>query len=410
MNKYPIGWQVKRLDEISKVINGGTPKTKVEEFWGGPHSWITPAEMGKKKDPYVSDTDRTLTDAGLKHSSAQLAPPFSVILSTRAPIGHLVINTAPMATNQGCRILVPCEELNHKYLFYFLWHSVNILNELGTGTTFKELSAGKLKGVQIPLPSLPEQKRIVAILDDVFAGITQAVANTEKNLANARELFESYLYRVFSSIDEEWVRTTIGDICSKVEYGSAKKSQPEGMVPVIRMGNIQNRRITWDDLVFTNDTKEIEKYLLKENDVLFNRTNSAELVGKTAIYKGERPAIFAGYLIRIHSKADFINPEFLNYYLNSYPARKYGETVMSRSINQANINGTILKHYPIPVPPLNTQREIVSKLNDLDEETQHLETIYQKKLITLAELKQSILQKAFAGELTTDFVTQQLEN
>src|SRR4051794_5942150 len=126
-------WPVSTLGESCDVINGGTPKTSVSEYWGGGHLWITPAEMGGRDSPYVSATSRTLTDEGLASSSARLLPSHSVILSTRAPIGHLVINTAPMATNQGCRGLVPKDGLNYKFLYYSLLCRVKLLESLGTG-------------------------------------------------------------------------------------------------------------------------------------------------------------------------------------------------------------------------------------------------------------------------------------
>ena len=110
-----------------------------------------------------------------------------------------------------------------------------------------------------------------------------------------------------------WIKTKLEDVCKKVEYGSSAKSKSEGEIPVLRMGNIQNGVIDWNDLVYTTDQEEIDKYLLKHNDILFNRTNSAEHVGKTAIYKSEKPAIFAGYLIRIHRKEDLIDADFLKY-------------------------------------------------------------------------------------------------
>jgi type I restriction enzyme S subunit len=132
----------------------------------------------------------------------------------------------------------------------------------------------------------------------------------------------------------------LGEVCEDVEYGSATKSKETGKVPVLRMGNIQNGRFDWDDLVYTSDAAEIKKYLLKKNDVLFNRTNSAELVGKTAIYKGEQPAIFAGYLIRINYKDDLLDGDYLTYYLNTRAAKVYGNSVRSFGVNQSNINGT----------------------------------------------------------------------
>ncbi len=185
------GWQTKRLGDVCDVVNGGTPKTGVSDYWDGSHLWITPAEMGKRLSPYVADTARKLTERGLRDSSARMLPPDSVILSSRAPIGHLVINTKPMATNQGCKGLVPKSQLQSKFLYYYLSSIVDLLNSLGSGTTFKELSGGKLKEVPVPIAPLSEQQRIVGILDEAFDGIATAKANAEKNLQNARALFDS---------------------------------------------------------------------------------------------------------------------------------------------------------------------------------------------------------------------------
>lgn len=247
--------------------------------------------------------------------------------------------------------------------------------------------------------SLPEQQRIVGILDEAFDGIATAKANAEKNLQNARAIFESHLNDVLTQCGEGWMNTTLGEVCTKVEYGTSAKSKDQGEIPVLRMGNIQNGRFEWGKLVYTDDRAEIEKYLLKHNDVLFNRTNSPELVGKTAIYKSEMPAIFAGYLIRIHRKENLLDADYLNYFLNSNIAKEYGKTVVISSVNQANINGQKLKSYPISVPPLKQQQDFVVKLDALTEETQRLESIYQQKLSALDELKKSLLEKAFSGAL-----------
>jgi type I restriction enzyme, S subunit len=163
-------WRAQTIGEVCTVVNGGTPKTNVPDYWEGGHLWITPAEMGKRAIPYADSTERRLTDAGLASCSAQLLPPFSVILSSRAPIGHLIINMEPMATNQGCKGLIPSAELDHKFLFHYLGSIVDLLNEMGSGATFKELSGGKLKEVPIPVPPLAEQRRIVGVLDVITQG------------------------------------------------------------------------------------------------------------------------------------------------------------------------------------------------------------------------------------------------
>jgi len=266
-----------------------------------------------------------------------------------------------------------------------------------TGAAQPKLNQKALNSIPIPVPSLPEQQRIVALLDEAFDGIATAKANAEQNLKNARELFESHLQTVL--LNRKWEWKTLQDLCNGVEYGSAAKSQNEGEIPVLRMGNIQSGRFDWSSLVYTDDDDEIAKYQLKHNDVLFNRTNSPALVGKTAIYKSERPAIFAGYLIRINRKEDLLDGDYLNYFLNSQIALDYGKTVVISSVNQANINGAKLKGYPIPAPSITEQRIIVAILDSLREETQRLESVYQQKLAALDELKKSLLHKAFNGEL-----------
>ncbi|MCX6251616.1 MAG: restriction endonuclease subunit S [Bacteroidetes bacterium] len=208
------GWELKRLGDICEIVNGGTPDTKVSAFWDGDNLWITPKDMGQLNSNYVDDTSRRITDEGLKNSSAKLLPVNSVILSSRAPIGHLAINSKRLSTNQGCKGLVPYKGLSSLFLYYFLKKSVGLLNSLGSGTTFKELSGSKLAEIKIPLPPLPEQHRIATLLDESFSTIAKAKENAEKNLANARELFETYLQSIFSCQGEGWEEKKLQEVCS----------------------------------------------------------------------------------------------------------------------------------------------------------------------------------------------------
>ncbi len=192
------GWQTKTIDDVCEVVNGGTPKTGIADYWDGKHQWITPAEMGKRLTPYIGETARSLTDLGLANSSARLLPPFSVILSSRAPIGHLVINTKPMATNQGCKGLVPSKAIEHKYLYYYLTSIVDLLNDLGTGATFKEISGGKLKEVKVPICPLPEQHLIIKQLDTLSAETQRLESIYQQKLEALGELKKSLLNQAFT--------------------------------------------------------------------------------------------------------------------------------------------------------------------------------------------------------------------
>jgi type I restriction enzyme S subunit len=186
------------LGDVCAVINGGTPDTKNSTFWDGKHAWITPAEMGNLKSPYLAGSKRTLTDEGLSNSSAQLVPKHSVIMSSRAPIGHLVINEIPMASNQGCKGMIPNRNLNYKYLYYFLYANKQYLNELGSGTTFAEISGSKLKTVLIPLPSLLKQSEVVEKLDKAFSEIEKLKAKIKVEKDYATALRQSLLSSAFT--------------------------------------------------------------------------------------------------------------------------------------------------------------------------------------------------------------------
>lgn len=283
-------WKLQTIGDLCAVVNGGTPKTNVPACWDGDHLWITPAEMGKRSSPYVSKTQRTLTDTGLGDSSARLLPPFSVVLSSRAPIGHLVINTEPMATNQGCKGLVPNKAINYKFLFYYLGSIVNLLNELGTGATFKELSGGKLKDVPIPVPPLPEQKRVVAILDEAFEGIAAAVTNAKKNLLNARGLFDSYLNSALAFTDGQVTQRQLVDLCEKrriITYGVIKLGQEvfDG-VSCLSTSNVRWLGIETDGIKRIAEalSREYKRTILQGGEILVNVRGT---LGGVAVAKPE---------------------------------------------------------------------------------------------------------------------------
>jgi len=158
-----------KLQNVCEIYNGGTPKSNNKSYWDGEIQWLTPKDMGKLSGRYVTNTSRKITIDGLNNSSAKLIPSQSVILSCRAPIGHVFINEVEMSFNQGCKGLVPKNDITVEYLYYFLFSSKKLLNDLGTGTTFKEISGKVLANVPIPLPSILEQKSIVAKLDTAFS-------------------------------------------------------------------------------------------------------------------------------------------------------------------------------------------------------------------------------------------------
>lgn len=397
------GWPTKSLGEVCTVVNGGTPMTGVSDYWDGSHLWITPAEMGKRLSPYVNETERKITDAGLRDSSARMLPENSVILSSRAPIGHLVINTKPMATNQGCKGLVPAPQLDHKFLYYYLSSIVDLLNELGTGATFKELSVGKLKEVPIPHPSLPEQQRIVAILDEAFDGIATAKTNAEKNLQNARALFESHMQSVFARRGAGWVEKPLVDLCESnriITYGVIKLGDetPNG-VPCLRTSNVRWLRIETEGMkrIAPTLSSEYSRTILKGGEVLVNVRGT---LGGVAVVAREMAGWNVSREVAVVPVDPLkVNPSFLGYLIGSGASQQWLGGV-KKGAAYIGINIEDLRLLPVSAPNLEKQVEVARHLELLQIKTQRLESIYRQKLTALNELKKSLLHQAFTGQLT----------
>lgn len=391
-------WPLKKISEVAEIISGGTPKTDISEYWGDDIFWITPADMGKMPGIYASATRRKISNLGLSKSSAKLIPENSVILSTRAPIGHLVINTVPMATNQGCRGLVSKGGIDTKYLFYFLLSSIDFLNELGTGTTFKELSKTALGKIKIPTPLINEQKRIVAILDQAFADIDHARALTEQNLKNARELFESYLQQVFKQRGEGWVDKSLKEV--SLDFGRGKsKHRPRndealygGKYPFIQTGDVRNCEHRIQSFSKTYNEKGLAQSKLWPKDTIC--ITIAANIAETGIM--EFAGCFPDSVIGMVVDPEVTSVQYVEYLLQSF--RSFLQSKGQGSA-QDNINLGTFENIKFPFPDLARQMDIVNNLDALLSSVQRLETIYTKKLHSIDELKKSLLQKAFSGQL-----------
>lgn len=276
-----------------------------------------------------------------------------------------------------------------------------------------KLAIKKIEQLKIPLPPINEQQRIVERIESLFVKLDRAKELIENTLAQFEQNKMAILHKAFTgeltakwrkenNIDlSSWKEKTIDELCTSLKYGTSKKSKPEGSVVVLRMGNLQNGEIDWSNLMYTDDKEDIEKYLLKKGDVLFNRTNgSADLIGKTSIYRGEYPAIYAGYLIKLDYGKDIIG-EYLNYIMNSNKARAYCNKIKSSGASQFNINAKKIGAFEIPVPTIEEQQEIVNILDKLLAKYNKIKNLEQQ-LEKIELLKKAILAKAFRGELGTN--------
>ena len=197
-------------------------------------------------------------------------------------------------------------------------------------------------------------------------------------------------------LPDGWTWTRIKTVSIDLPYGTSKKSNSSGKVAVLRMGNLQDGEIDYSDLVYSSDEADIEKYYLLENDLLFNRTNSAEWVGKTSIYRGDIPAIYAGYLIRIRTP---LCGEYLNAVMNSSYAKNYCIRVKTDAVNQSNINAQKLGMFLVPVAPIKEQHRIVTSFKRTFEFTQCIQSEKKELSALIQSTKAKILDLAIRGQL-----------
>lgn len=162
--ELPVDWKIHQLQDVVEVVGGSTPSTENEDYWGGRIPWATPTDVTSLRSTTIDGTADTITEEGLDSTSTHVLPAYSVLMTSRATIGACAVNTVPMATNQGFQSLVPGEELNTWYLYYRMRKDASYLESLGAGSTFDEISKRVVEKVEIPIPPLPEQRKIASVL------------------------------------------------------------------------------------------------------------------------------------------------------------------------------------------------------------------------------------------------------
>lgn len=415
--ELPETWKMVELNQLFNFIDyrGKTPVKSTEGVSLITASNIRQGYMDYTRKEYISSEEYTTRKSrGITHKG-------DLLFTTEAPMGNVAICDL-YECSCGQRIITFQEYEENtvipKLFMYFIlstYFQKQLLDNC-TGTTAKGIKADKLKHLLLPLPPLAEQKRIVAKIEELLPYIDRyeqawskleqlnsrfpedmkkallqyaiqgklveqrpeegtgeepfAQIQAEKQrliqagkIKKEKPLPEITEDEVPFEIPEGWKWVRIGSVCINIQYGSSQKSDTVGKMVVLRMGNIQDGKLVLDKLVYTSNEEEIRKYSLKYNDLLFNRTNSKDLVGKTAIYKGQIPAIYAGYLVRI--TPIYVDSDFLNYTMQSQYYWSYCQSVRSDAIGQSNINAEKLKRFAFPLPSLAEQKRIVEKLEQL---------------------------------------------
>ncbi|HGE6106035.1 TPA: restriction endonuclease subunit S [Vibrio cholerae] len=390
-----MSWQVKTLGELVTIKGGGTPSKKIADYWGGTIPWASVKDL---KSRVLLNTEDSITELGVVKSATNVIPKGTIIVPTRMALGKVAITGCDMAINQDLKalIIVDNKQINQCYLARFLESKSSFIESEGKGATVKGITLDFLKSLEIPLPPLDEQKRIAEILDKADA-IRQ---KRKQAIALADEFLRSVFLEMFGdpvTNPKGFPVGTIRDLVSSANYGTSEKaSETEGEYPVLRMGNITYQgSFDFSDLKYIDLTeKELPKYLVHKGDLLFNRTNSKELVGKTAVFEGEEPMAFAGYLIRVRTNENG-NNYYLSGYLNSLHGKKVLASMCKSIVGMANINAQELQDIKILLPPI----ELQNQYEQLVKAVNCRVTNQEDSFYSLNRLFGALSQKAFSGQL-----------
>lgn len=433
MKSLPEGWKSVNIDSIAEIISGGTPSSKNPEYFTEEHeqgiAWITPADLSNYKKQYIAHGKRSITQSGYDSCSAKLMPKGAVLFSSRAPIGYVAIAQNEISTNQGFKSFVPHECTDTQYLYYYLKSIKHLAESLATGTTFKELSGKVAKTLPFPLAPLPEQKRIVAKLDEVLAQVDTIKARLDGIPAILKRFRQSVLAAAVSGkLTEEWrgdndylfnedgkanfprswsvkVIDDVADVKGgkRLPKGEELVSEDTGF-PYIRAGQLKfGTVITGSEArnsqmyLLPHVQSQISRYIVSEGDAYIT------IVGASIGDAGTIPTSHDGANLTENAAklCNFVsdyNSEFLGLWLRSEILQSLIKLEI-KSGAQGKLALIRIKALPCPKPTVDEQKEIVRLVDQYFAFADTIEAQVKKAQARVDNLTQSILAKAFRGEL-----------
>ena len=387
-----------KISDIGKIVSGATPKTKDVDNYGGSIAWITPADLSGYTSKYISHGSRNITQKGYDSCSTHLMPRGTVLFSSRAPIGYVAIAENPICTNQGFKSIVPNDDIDSEFLYYQLQYLRKKIQEKGSGTTFKEISGKVLGETDIVVPSLEEQSRIVAHIEELFSELDKAV-DTLKTIKEQLDVYrQAVLKDAFSNFEKKNSIRNLTMVVTSGSRGWAKYYSNSGAL-FVRIGNLTHSGIDIDfrDIqhITPPDNAEGVRTRLQPNDVLVSITADLGSIG----FVSEK--VEEAYINQHIALVRFQNPvqgRFMAWYLRS----EYGQKDLlknKRGGGKLGLGLDDIRDTPVPIVDDITATEIVDKVEEQLSVCDSIEKTVDAALAQADAMRQSILKQAFEGTM-----------
>jgi type I restriction enzyme, S subunit len=414
--ELPESWAECTMGDIADVVGGGTPKASdPTNFAERGHPWITPADLSHFRDVYIQRGGRDLSDQGLKTSSAMMVPAGTVLMSSRAPIGYLAIAANPVSTNQGFRSFMCRPGVLPEFVYYWLMFSRDIIEDMGSGSTFNEISGSRCKEIPFRLAPPTEQKRIVAKVGELLVRVNVA----RQRLARVPAILKRFRQAVLtaacegrltvdfrppgeldSGIPKGWAERTLAEIFSVQTGGTPLRKRADyyagGSIPWVKTGQVQNGNIDHaEEFITPLAVEETNAKVFPAGTILIAMYGEGRTRGQVARL-GINAATNQACAALVNEGLPGATCNFVYWFLRGrYEAMRQ----VSVGGNQPNLSLGVIKRWPILLPPLPEQEEIVRRVEALFELADAIEKRVAAATSRAEGLTQAILAKAFRGEL-----------
>lgn len=397
-------WKDCVLADLGEIVGGATPSTKNESYYGGDIAWITPKDLSTFQGRFIRRGERNITSDGFNSCSARLMPPHSILFTSRAPIGYVAIAENKVCTNQGFKSIVPNADTDYLFLYYLLVHNRDRIENMGSGTTFKEVSGSVMKGITVSVPTdIEEQKaiaRVLGSLDDKIENNT-AINNHLEQMAQA--IFKSWFidFEPFGGeMPSDWKSVVLGELCETVTKGTTpttlkKQFVSQGINFVKAESILDDHSLDFGKLAFIDDETNtlLSRSVIRENDIIFT---IAGTLGRFAYVGADLlPANTNQAVAIIRANTSKINPVTLySFFVGGLHSDFYTKNIQQAV--QANLSLTTIKSLPLSLPPKETLSEYSALVEPIFEQT--FQNYAESR--RLADLRDTLLPKLMSGELS----------
>lgn len=385
-----------RLGDVCEIVTGSTPKSGCPEYWNGDINWVTPAELTDDTD-VIYETQRKITRQAVIDSSLKPFPCGTVLLSSRAPIGKVAIAGTEMYCNQGFKNLICSDKIYNRYLFHFLRSKTQYLNSLGRGATFKEISKSIVADIEIPLPTLEEQRKIAVVLDK----ISDLTAKRRRQLDKLDELVKSRFVEMFGDVlldEKKWQKQRLSEIAEIVDPHPSHRTPPfsKNGIPYIGLTecdynmyriNFKKARMVSKEIL----EEHIKRYTIDEGDFIIGKIGT---IGKPFWIPKERSYVLSANTLLIKPKTSAVCPAYLfDVFQTTY--MKHIIELGMKSTSQPAFGIQKAREIAIPLPPMELQKQYSHFVNYIN----GIMLNVQKGFDTLSMLRKLLMQKYFCADI-----------